>query len=152
MAESVSTKIAKALQIALADIRLARGYNSDLGLQVHRGFYAHAVQRRGAVFPLVAIQPEAENVDAQTTKRAKISTTSRVVVVTDDAEIPADVLRDCVADVRRALALKMSDALRELEINFDFELGGTEFAIAADSPITLAALTVGCTFIENYEV
>lgn len=149
MPEPVSTSVAKALERVVEDIHTTRDYYTDLGQNVYRGFYAHAVD--GATFPVVAIQPESEVVESARTDKNKVSSTIRIVVVTNDTNYPADILRACVADIRRAFALNAEGELKSLGVNFDPEIGTAEFAIAADSPLTLAAMSVGFSFVENYE-
>lgn len=151
MSEPKSTGVAKALESTLADIRTARGYFTDLGLSVHRGFYAHALESRNASFPLVAIQPTTEGVPSDRKSASRIESFLQVVIITNDTEYPADILRACLADVRRALALKLPEEIQTLGMGTPPEIGTAEFAIAADSNFTLAVLPVGFTFVEKYE-
>jgi hypothetical protein len=151
MSEPISTSIVKAFETVLAGILKADGYNTDLGLSVHRGFFAHAINARGAVYPLVAVQPETEIIKEAREGKNKIESSIRFVVATDDMEYPADICRACVADIRRAFALKIANELKSLGVNLTPELGTAEFALSADSPLTLVALPVSFLFVENYE-
>ena len=153
MTESVSTSVAKAIERSLASIRKSAGYLTDCGQSVHRGWYAHAIDAQDVMFPLVAIQPDTEAVASVggTGFSLKITDNYRIVVITDDAEHPADVLKDCLADIRRAFALNW-DAEKKLILGVRApEFGVAEFAIAADSPHTLAAVPVGISFNEKHE-
>lgn len=153
MSESISTSIAKAFERTFSTIQIANGYLTNSGLHVYRGFYAHALQAKNVQFPLVAIQPDTEGVDSVsgTGREFKITETVRIVVVTDDVVIPADILRDCLHDIRRALALNWDAEKGQLPGVRAPQCGLAEFAIAADSPHTLAAFPVGITFTEKHE-
>lgn len=151
MIEPKSTSIAKAVEVVLKDIYSVRGYNTDLGANVYRGFYSHAIDSDKVNYPLVAIQPDTETVEDSRQGKDKITASFRLVAVTNDTDNPADILRACAADMRRAIGNKLVDELRETGVRISVELGSVEFAIAADSPTTLAAMSVGFSYIENYE-
>jgi hypothetical protein len=153
MPESLSTSIAKAVERTLTSIQLDQGYVTDAGANVYRGWYAHAMHGRGMNFPIIAIQPDTEGVQkvSGTGCEFKIATNLRIVVVADDTSQPSDVLRDCLADIRRALALQWELETSSLPGVRAPDIGLAEFAIAADSPYTLAALPVGINFTEKHE-
>jgi hypothetical protein len=148
----IATQVAQALEDSLKVITIENGYFTDLGKSVYRGFYAHAIQGRNTSYPLIAVQPDTETVAASRDAAAsKIDASIRLSVITDDADIPADVLRSCAADVRRALAMHLAEKLRALGVHTPGELGTVEFATAGDSHLSLAAISVAFTFIEKYE-
>lgn len=149
--EPKTTTVAKALEATLGDIRTVRGYYTDLGLSVYRGFYAHALDSKKTSFPLVAIQPDSEGVPSDRQNKSRIESNLQVVVITDDTSYPADILRACLSDIRRALALKLPEEIQSLGMGSSPEIGIAEFAIAADSTFTLAVLPVGFSFVEKYE-
>ena len=153
MSEPISTSVAKAIERTLSAIKTEQGYFTDAGLSVHRGWYAHVIDARGATFPLIAIQPDTEGVDKSSGsgREFKISDNFRIVIVTDDTSHPADVLQACLHDVRRALALDWEEETKLITGVRAPVIGLAEFAIAADSPHTLAALPVGINFTEKHE-
>ncbi len=151
MREPKSTSVAKALEHTLAQILTSRGYFTDLGKSVYRGFYAHALDADSVNFPIVAIQPEAEGVPSDRKSTNRIESTLKIIVATDDTSYPADILRECLADIRRALSLNVSDEIQKIGIGSPPEIGTAEFAIAADSIQTLAVLPVSFSYVEKYE-
>lgn len=152
MTEPKSTSIVKAIERALSRIETHNGYFTDLGENVIRGFYAHALKDTDQKFPLIAIQTDTESVEATRAGKTKVDATLRLVVVTNTTYFPTDILRACVADIRRAFALEVEVELKALEVSATPEPGTVEFAIVADSPLTLAAMSVGFNFVETYEV
>ncbi|NKI17435.1 hypothetical protein HCU74_08395 [Spongiibacter sp. KMU-166] len=153
MTESQSTLIAKAIERCLLHIAKDSGYLTDAGSSVHRGWFAHAIQSRSATFPLIAIQPDTQSVEkaSGTGREFRIADSFRLVVATDDVAHPADLLKDCMRDVRRALALNWEAEITSIPGVRAPDIGTAEFALSADSPHTLAAMPVGITFTEKHE-
>lgn len=120
---------------------------------MHRGWYAHAIQAACTTFPLIAIQPDSQGVDkaSGTGKEFKITDSYRIVIVTSDVEFPSDILKDCLSDVRRAIALNWEVETQSIKGVRTPDIGVAEFALAADSPHTLAAMPVGISFTEKHE-
>jgi hypothetical protein len=147
----ISSQVAQALEDSLQVIAKDNGYFTNLGNAVFRGFYAHAISGRSAVYPLIAVQPENETVTGSTDSRSKIESVVRLICVTDDQVVPADILRACAADVRKALATNLAEKLGAIKVNTPGTLGTVEFATASDSHLSMAAISVAFTFIEQYE-
>lgn len=150
MSEPLSTQVAKLLEENLRAILIANGFHTDLGASVYRGFIAHAVEARDALFPMIAIQPDTESLDGTRESGSKVTAVNRLIIATDDVQQPADVLRACVADVRKLLATGLTTDLNTIGIHKPPELTDVEYALQGDSLFTVAALQVAFTFYEKY--
>ena len=150
MTEPKATTIVKAIETTLLVILKSSGFFTDLGLSVHRGFYAHAINDSNAKFPLIAIQPETEGPPDRKGGKSKLPTQLRLVIAVDHSEQASDVLRACLADIRRAVDLN-EDSIDALIVNGSLEFGIAEFVPAQETNFSLAALPVSFSFVEHYE-
>lgn len=153
MTDPVSTQFAKAVETALKGIKKADGYHTNLGLSVHRGFWAHVVRAKDTVFPAVVIHPGVEMPGSVhgSGKKAMIRIDVPLVVavgITYDATA-YDELSACTADIRRAL-IGSRETLSQLGQGDTFDVGGTEPDLSTDSKYALAALAVGISIVETY--
>lgn len=142
--------LAQALESALQTITTANGYNTDLGANVYRGFYASALNSSRVNYPFIAIQPESEQVTDRREAKSKLQATFRLILVTDDVANPTDSLYAAVYDTRKALATELAESIQRLGVDTDPAIGETEYAITSDSKLTLATVAVAFTFVENY--
>lgn len=155
MQPPVTTQLAMALQARLQAITRANGFHTDLGNSVWRGFWSRAIEAQERV-PLLAIQPDTEDVSDTRSDKARLSITRRLIVVADglpsgtDPYAAEDTLEAALADVRHALLGTPGDDLQRIGVKDAITLGTAEYALAADSRYALAGLPVTLTCIEHY--
>jgi hypothetical protein len=151
----VATRFTRILMNTLESIRVDNGYQTDLGLSVHRGFYVHVIKARQAAFPAVALHPGIEAIQSVhgTGRKAIMQYTVPLVIATELSldEVAYDQLEACSYDIRRAVMLNR-EALSQLGQTDSLELGGAEPDLSRDSRFALAAMTIGISLVETYEL
>lgn len=153
MSKPISTLFVDGVQATLAGITKDKGYRTDIGASVHRGFYAHVLNSRSTTFPAVVIHPGPETMGTihSSGKKAFVTISFPLVVAVElspDAEC-YDLLRACTADVRRALILARDD-LSQLGQHDSFEIGPAEPILSDESKFALVAMAVGISIVETY--
>lgn len=153
MSTPISTLFVDGLQATLAGITKDNGYRTDIGLSVHRGFYAHVLNARSTAFPAVVIHPGPETLGTIHSSGTKAFVTLSLplvvaVEVSPDAQC-YDLLRACTADVRRALILARDD-LSQLGQHDSFQIGPAEPILSEESKFALVAMAVGISIVETY--
>lgn len=146
-------QIVDLLEIALRTIRIDSGYQSDIGLAVYQGFYVLALRSPDIRYPFIALQPDTEQVDEipQGSTKAKVTASTQIIVATDYSAEASQVLRCALDDVRRALVRHIDTALAGIGIRQSLRFGTAEYALSTDANLSLAALPVSVSFVENYE-
>lgn len=148
MNEPVSVLAVKAVQLALSDIRTAKGYFTNLGESINRGFYSYFLKAENQIFPFAAIHPATEEVSGSGPKSRKVKF-SFVIYLADKGD-DTDNLQACFADVRRATALH-EGAINKFTLNNSLVFQTAEYKPQPDSNIQLAGIPVSITFMEKYE-
>ncbi len=154
MSKAPAALIAAELKTVLSGILKAGDYRTDIGLSVHRGFYAHVIGARMTIFPAVIIHPGTEQTVSvrgggkNSTILVSIPVVAAVEVgFTEDAydEMPA-----CTADIRRAI-YRARDQFTIIAGDDALEVGVAEPELSSDSKFVLVALTVSMKIQENYQ-
>jgi hypothetical protein len=148
-----STLLAEGIKAALQGIRTDATYLTDLGLSVHRGFWAHVLDSRQTVYPAVVIHPGSETpqeFDRGGTKgRVRVEVPIVIAVELSLGEESYDTLQAAMADVRRAL-LRARDQLGQLGQINSVEVGPAVPDLSPDSRFALGAMTAVMNIVETY--
>jgi hypothetical protein len=154
MTVALSAQFARSLETVLQGIRQDAGYLTDLGLSVHRGFFAHVIKGRDGIFPAVIIHPGPEVVSSVHGSGGKaIVSIQAPLVIAVEASLGPDAyeqVQACTFDVRRAL-MRARDDIAQLGQRDSFEIDSTEHEISRDSRFVLAAMAVGISIVETYQ-
>lgn len=154
---TVATQFVLDLKTALESITIANGYNTDMGNNVRRGFFAHVLRASDSVFPALVIHPGVEEMGSMkygydgATSKAMITYVVPLVVAVemtvDDSAY--DVLQACGYDIRKAIMRNAEVLTRENQPD-SLDVGAFEPDVSRDSRFALAAMTVGVSFTETY--
>lgn len=147
MENAKSVLITDAIEAALKTIATTNGHFTNVGENVYRGFLANFLKARTTNFPLVAIQPGTERPTDKRPHAAKIEL-SLVLYLVDKGD-NVQRLQNAVSDARRALALN-ADAINEHAIDDGLSYDEAEYDAQPESTISLAAMPVSISFLENY--
>lgn len=148
-----STEFAEGIKAALQGIQISNGYLTDLGLSVHRGFWAHVLDARHTAYPAVVIHPGSEsppNVHAAG-KRAVLQVEAPLVIAVElsRGENAYDALQACTADVRKAL-MRARESFFPLGQANTLGIGEAIPNLSTDSRFALVAITVEMSIVETY--
>lgn len=153
MSKPAATQFAESLETVLKRITQANGYHTDLGQSVHRGFWAHVIKARDAVFPAVVIHPGSEQVERTQGggKSAIVNFNVPLVIavgITYDAKA-YEQLQACAADLRLAL-YSAREEIAPVAWGDTFKVGDVVPDLSPDSKFALASLAVGISIVETY--
>jgi len=148
-----STMFAERVQTALQEIRVSNGYLTDLGLSVHRGFWAHVLDSRSTDYPAVVIHPGSESPqDVHASGGKALVRVEMPIVIAVETSMDSsayDTLLACMADVRKALMMSRNSFASLGQAN-SVEVGSAVPDLSPDSRFALAALTMTMSIVETY--
>jgi len=148
-----STQFAEQIKSVLQGVTVANGYLTDIGLSVHRGFWAHVLDARSTTYPAAVIHPGSETPESlhgsggKALVRIEVPIVVAVELTVDEASY--DVLQACMADVRKAL-IGARDSMARLGQANSVEVGPAVPDLSPDSRFALAAMTVAMSIVETY--
>ncbi|MAC33677.1 MAG: hypothetical protein CME38_08755 [Haliea sp.] len=153
MSKSEVGQLHDAVETVLRRIQKANGYHTDLGLSVHRGFWAHVVRSREAAFPAVVIHPGAESiVKVAGSGQAAILMVEVVLMVAVELTLDAsayDELDCCTYDIRRAICTAREE-ICQVGMEDGLELDEVVTGVSSDSKYALAETAIGVRIVEKY--